>query len=168
MSSPLGLLFVGIDAIEFREEEAKKRLTLKPAGLSNSEQSKIVLRAGRGKRSGDFPLDREVSNGSLGGVVVPRNAVMFQEREKRVFVAHKSLYIFRGDFLAGRKSVDGSAVEPLHPPGMLPQMECFQPKSLDAFENWDKKIPHGCHEPLEFFIKRILPKILVQVSDQMP
>ena len=76
------LLLVSIDVFESGEKEVEKRLVLKPASLRDSEQAKIVVCTSRGERSRDLPLDGEMSYRPLGGVIVPRNAVMFQKREE--------------------------------------------------------------------------------------
>jgi len=63
--------------------------------------------------------------------------------------------------------VDSTLVEGIHAMAMLPQMKSLQPESLSVRKDWQQEITHRGNESFQLDIERILPKIIVQVANQM-
>jgi hypothetical protein len=50
---------------------------------------------------------------------------------------------------------------------VLAEMSSFKPEPLDVFQKRNEQITYRSNEPLEFIVEGILPKIIVQISDEM-
>jgi hypothetical protein len=140
---------------------------LKTAGLRDSEKTEIVGGASLAERAGDLPLDSQVPKCSFRSVVVPRDTVVLNEREKRFLIALKSLPVSRGRISRGNLSGDCLSVKTLYSMSMFAEVAGFKAIPVDVFENRTQQVAHSHDKPLKFIIKWIFPKIIVQVSDEM-
>jgi hypothetical protein len=102
---------VFVDVCRSRQEIAKQGLLLETTGLRDTEKTEILTGASLTKRTGNFPLDCQVTNRSLRSVVVPRNVIIFNEREKRFLIALKPFPISSGRVPCGGLSGDRLSVE---------------------------------------------------------
>ncbi len=57
----------------------QKRFLLKTAGLSDPKKPEVLDGATEVERTRNLPLHGKVPDGPLSGVIVPRDAVFFQE-----------------------------------------------------------------------------------------
>src|SRR5260370_322464 len=76
-----------VDVLGFREQELEERFALEAARLRDSEQEKVVAGGPLEERTRDLPLHGQLADGPLGHVVLPRDAILRQEREKAFAVA---------------------------------------------------------------------------------
>jgi hypothetical protein len=120
-----------------------------------------------GENPGDFALNCQVTKGSFRSVVVPWNPIGTQERENGISVSLKTLLVLDGDLVTGRTAANGVAVEAIHLLLVLPQVQCFQAESLDVLKNWNQYVTHRGDELLILIVERILPKVVVQIPDQV-
>lgn len=60
-----------------------------------------------------------------------------------------------------------ASLEAVDPNTMFAEMAGFKTEPLNVFENRNQQITNSRDKPLQFIVKGIFPKIIVQVSDQM-
>src|SRR6516165_10633787 len=77
-----------------------------------------------------------------------------------------NLFLYRA-VAHGSLSRDYVSVEGVDPNTMFAEMAGFKAEPLNVFENRNQQITNSHDKPLQFIVKRIFPKIIVQVSDQM-
>jgi hypothetical protein len=163
-SAPFPVL---VNVCGFRQEESEKGFSLETARLRDSKQTKVVAGALLAECAGDFALNRQVAKRPLGSVIVPRNTVILNEGEQRLLVPLEPLPIPRNRVMHGGLRRDHFSVEAIDPPTVFAQMAALQAEPLNVFENRNQQITEGHDKSLKFLVKRILPKVIIQVSDQM-
>jgi hypothetical protein len=104
---------------------------------------------------------------SLSGVVMPRYTVILNEGEQRVFVSLKPLPKSRRRIAFGYLARDYVAVEAINAAAVLAEMPRLQAEPLNVFDNRNQQITESRDKSFQFIVKRIFPKVVVQVSDQM-
>jgi hypothetical protein len=163
-SAPFPIL---VNACGFRQEESEKGFSLETAGLRDTKQTKVVAGAFLAERAGDFALNRQVAKRPLSSVIVPRNTVILNEGEQRLLVPLEPFPIPHNRVMHGGLLCDYFSVEAIDPRTVFAQMADLKAEPLNVFENRNQQITEGHDKALKFIVKRILPKVIIQVSDQM-
>ena len=104
---------------------------------------------------------------SLRSIVVPRYAVIINEGEQGVLVPLKSLPIARSRFAHESLSRDHFSIEAINPIPVFAEVPRLEAEPLSVFEKRNQQSTNSRDKALEFVVKWILPKIIVQVPDQM-
>ena len=99
----------------------------------------------------------------LCGVIIPRNAVSLQKNEERFAITLEPLLIFNNEFLAIGAVDNSTPVENIHSLSVFAQVAGFQPESLNIRQDRQQQVANRSNEVLQLDIKRILPKVVVQV-----
>lgn len=158
---------VFVDVPRFRQEKAEERFALETTGLCNTKQTEVLNGTLLAERARDLPLDCQMAKRSLRSVVVPWNAVILNEGKKRFLVPLKPLAIPRCRVSQRSLSRDHFTVEAIDPTLVFAKVARLKAKPVNVFENRSEQITDGYDKPLKLLVKWILPKIIVQVPDQM-
>jgi len=140
---------------------------LEAAGLRDSEEPEVVGGPFLAERTGDLPLDCQMTERSLSRVVVPWNTVVVNKGKQRVLVPLKPLPISRRRVPRGNLTRDHVAIEVIDATAVFAEMTGLEAKPLNIFHERKQQVADSYNKPLELLVKRILPEIVIQISDQM-
>src|SRR5690606_27725869 len=143
-----------IDILAFRQHELQERFTLETTGLRDGQHAEVLRSHSLEKRSRDLPLHGKLANGPFGHVVLPRNAVLRQEREKAFSVAVEPLLEYAHRFRRVFPYNDVLVVEPLDISEELSQVPGLQPKAINLHKNRYEQSLHRHGERLQFPVER--------------
>src|SRR5439155_1654279 len=90
-----------------------------------------------------------------------------KEGKQRLLVPLKPLPISCREVARGSLSRNHVSVEAIDQAPVFAQMTGFKTEPLSVFEKRNQQAADRRHKPLKFIVKWILPKIIIQVSDQM-
>jgi hypothetical protein len=99
-------------------------------------------------------------------VVVPRDVVMVQEREKLVSILLESTFAFYRWFALAIK-LGQLTVKAINVAAMLPEIMATQSSTINCLHNWLQQTRKVSHNEFQLLIVRMLENIIVQVSHQV-
>ena len=105
---------------------------------------------------------------ALSAALLCHGTPSFSIKANKESLYRSNLFRYRANRVVhGRLSRDHFSVEAIDATTVFAQMAALQAKPLNVFENRNQQITDGHDKALKFLVKRILPKVIIQVSDQM-
>src|SRR5260370_16649045 len=108
-----------------------------------------------------------MSQCSFGSVIMPGNPIVLEKRKEAFSIADKAFLVFDDQFgcvLFSRNCPGVKCIDVLHE---FLEVPFFQAIFLYCFHNRDNQVSNFSHKGFIFAIERILPEVVVQITDEM-
>ena len=156
-----------VDVFPFRQHESQERFSLKSTGLCDAEQKQVMLSDSFEKAPRNFPLNRQMPNRPFSHSVVPGDTVLIQEPEQTLPVPKEPFLIGLGDLAFVLLSVDDILEKAIHRLLVFVKISFFQSILVNVRHDGNKQFLDRTDKSFQLRVERVLPEVVVQVSDQM-
>jgi hypothetical protein len=156
--------------VDFDRRNPRNDFPLEAAGLRDCEKPEVVGGPFLAERTGDLPLDCQMTERSLSRVVVPwNNTVVVNKGKQRVLVPRRPLPISRRRVPRGNLTRDHVAIEVIDASAMFAEMTDLEAKPLNIFHERKHQVADSYKQtartPRQTDSSR--DRHSIQISDQM-